>query len=428
MASAVANPPKWVTVWAGSAQGPYPIGNASAQPDLRFALPNPALGAHDQTFRLMVRPSLWDREARLRLSNCFGTRPVTFDGVFAGLQQTGSVIVPGSNRHVSFAGHQSVTILPGDSVWSDQVVLPFVHASDDPALRGRRLAISFHVVGESGPITWHAKALTTSFISNPGTGALGGVAGITEFPNTTASWFFLDAVEMNSQDATAIVAFGDSITDGTGSTINGDDRWPDVLLQRLHATGRRDIAVVNAGIGGNQVVGPACYSPQQAIPGGPSALDRLDRDVIALSGVRTVVWLEGINDLGQLGHASAAQVIAGLRQGVARLRAGLAGVRVIGATITSALDCSNDHHGDPQQDEHRRTVNTFIRTGGLFDAVADFDAATLDLATGGIYPQFVPDSTIGGPGDRLHPNRAGYQAMAVAIDLASLFPPAVGSD
>lgn len=423
MGSAVANAPKWVTVWAGSVQGPYPVGNPSAQPDLRFALPDPGQGARDQTFRLMVKPSLWDREARLRLSNCFGTQPVTFDGVFAGLQQSGSVIVPGSNRHVSFGGHPHVTIRPGDSAWSDPVALPFVHASDDPALRGRRLAVSFHVVGESGPMTWHAKALTTSYVSEPGSGAVGGAAGVTEFPSTTASWFFLDAVDMNSPDTVAIVAFGDSITDGTGTTINGDDRWPDVLLQRLHAAGGCRIAVVNAGIGGNQVVGPALYAPDQAIPGGPSALDRLDRDVIGLSGVRTVIWLEGINDLSKVGGNSAAQVIAGMRQGVARLRAGLEGVRVIGATLTSALDSSSGHHGDPAQDAQRRMVNAFIRDSGVFDAVADFDAATRDPASGGLYPQFVPDSTIGGPGDRLHPNRAGYQAMAAAIDLTSLMPP-----
>jgi lysophospholipase L1-like esterase len=410
----VAAQEKWVTAWAASVQGPYPIGNPSAQPDLRFAFPSPETGAHDQTFRLIVVPDIWGRETRLRLSNAFGTRPVTFDGVRLGLQLASAGTVAGSSRPVTFAGKPTLTIAPGESAWSEAVALPFV--TDGATLAGRRLAITFHVVGESGPITWHAKALTTSYVTAPGAGA---VAGDDEaaFPFSTASWYFLDAVDMMAPaDTQLIVAFGDSITDGTASTINGEDRWPNVLSRRLHAAGRK-VSVVNAGIGGNQVVGPAEYSPQKPFAGGPAAGARLDRDVLSLSGLAAVIWLEGINDFSKNGNAEVAAVETGMKEIVARLRARAPGVRVIGATVVSALGSSNAAHGSPEQDAKRKGLNEFIRTSGVFDGVADFDKATLDPQTGGLKAEFIPESTTGGPGDKLHPNRAGYLAIGLAIDL-----------
>jgi len=239
------------------------------------------------------------------------------------------------------------------------------------------------------------------------------------FPFSTASWYFLDAVDMMAPaDTQLIVAFGDSITDGTASTLNGEDRWPNVLSRRLHAAGRK-VSVVNAGIGGNQVVGPAEYSPQKPFAGGPSAGARLERDVLSLSGLSTVIWLEGVNDFSKNGNSSVEAVEAGMKEIVGRLRARAPGVRIIGATLTSALGSSNAAHGSPEQDEKRKALNEFIRTSGLFDGVADFDKATLDPATGGIKVEFVPESTTGGPGDKLHPNRAGYLAMGMAIDLDS---------
>jgi lysophospholipase L1-like esterase len=283
-------------------------------------------------------------------------------------------------------------------------------------LAGRRLAITFHVAGESGPMTWHAKALTTSYVSAPGAGAITS-DDEAAFPFSTASWYFLDAVDMMaSADTQLIVAFGDSITDGTASTINGEDRWPNVLSRRLHAAGRK-VSVVNAGIGGNQVVGPVEYSPQKPFAGGPAAGARLERDVLSLSGLSAVIWLEGINDFSKNGNASVEAVEAGMKEIVGRLRARTPGVRVIGATLTSALGSSNAAHGFPEQDEKRKAINEFIRTSGLFDGVADFDKATLDPQTGGLKAEFIPESTTGGPGDKLHPNRAGYLAMGMAINL-----------
>ena len=409
-AAAEAKGPQWAASWTASAHGPYPAGNASAQPELRFAFPSPATGARDQTFRLIVRPDIWGPQARLRFSNAFGTRPVTFDGVHVGVQLGSATLVPGSNHPVRFHGSASVTVPPGESVWSDAVALK-------PA-PGRKLAVSFHVAGESGPMTWHAKALTTSYLTAPGAGSKGSGEDEAAFPFTTTSWYFLDAVEMMAPAGTqVIVALGDSITDGTASTLNGDDRWPDALSRRIHAVYGDRVSVVNAGIGGNRVVGPAEYSGSS---GGPSAGQRLERDVLSLSGVTVVIWLEGINDFGTGANESVDAVTSAMKEVVRRIRARLPQARVIGATVVSALGSTNAAHGSPSEDEKRKALNDFIRSSGVFDSVADFDAATLDPQSGGLRAEFVPDSTTGGPGDKLHPNRAGYLAMAAIVNLRSL--------
>ncbi|WBV43149.1 GDSL-type esterase/lipase family protein [Pseudoroseomonas cervicalis] len=414
----------WVTAWTGSAQGPYPVGNPSAQPNQSFAFPSPAEGARDQSFRLVLRPDLWGRRARLRFSNAFGTRPLQIASVHAGLHWGGAALLPGSNRPVTFGGAASASIPPGGQLWSDAVDLPFAAEPDAALLTGRKLAVSFHVAGPSGPMTWHAKALQTSYVSPPGSGDRAAEESEAAFSYSTASWFFLDAVDMTAPAGTPVVlCFGDSITDGTASTMNGDDRWPDVLARRLHASLGNRVAVVNAGIGGNQVVGPAEYSAEKPFPGGPSALARLERDIISLSGIRTVVWLEGTNDFSRNGNASFEAVRDGMRQGVERLRAAIPGLRVVGATVTPALGSSSAAHGHAEQDEKRRQLNAFLREGGLFDAVVDFDAVTRDPATGGLKPEMVPDSTTGAAGDKLHPNRAGYLAMGFAVPPAAVLPP-----
>lgn len=412
---------KWVVSWTASVQGPYPVGNPSAQPNLDLAFPSASTGAHDQTFRLILRPDIWGRQTRLRLSNALGTRPVTFDEIFVGLQMSGAALVPGTNGPVTFGGRTTITIQPSSSAWSDPVALPFVHNSSSAELAGRKLSVSFHIVGESGPMTWHAKALTTSYLTKPRAGAKGREEGEAAFQITTTSWYFLDAIDMMAPvDTGAIVAFGDSITDGTASTLNGDDRWPDVLSRRLHAVFGERVSVVNSGIGGNQVIWPEGYSPDEPFPGGPSAVQRLDRDVLSLSGVSAVIWFEGINDFGKKGHASVDAIEAAMKEGVKRIRARIPNVRVIGATLTSALGSTNVAHGFQEQDEKRKALNKFIRTSRLFDAVADFDKATIDPQTGSMRAEFVPDTTTGGPGDKLHPNRLGYLSMGMAIDLDSL--------
>jgi lysophospholipase L1-like esterase len=415
---------KWAASWAASAHGPYPSGNASAQPALQFAIGSAESGAVDQSFRLIIKPDLWGNRARLRLSNAFGTRAVTFDDVYIGLQSSGGNLVSGTNRRATFGGKNSVTVEAGRSVYSDAVELGFVKGANDPLLDGRKLAVSFHVVGQSGPMTWHAKALTTSYLTAPRAGNHGAEETDASFPYTTTSWYFLDAFDVMAPAETAVIAcFGDSITDGTASTLNGDDRWPDVFSRRLHAAYGDKVSVVNAGIGGNQIIGPTKYSPEAPFAGGPSALERLDRDVFGLSGLSAIVWLEGINDVSK--GASAEAIIAGAREVVKRVRA-RGGIKIIGATITSSLGSATDS-GTVEADGRRKAINNFIRTGGGFDAVADFDAVTLDPQTGSLRAEFQPNSTIGGAGDKLHPNRAGYQAMGNAIDITLFAPASAGS-
>jgi lysophospholipase L1-like esterase len=405
---------KWASVWTGSIHGPYPVGNPVAQPELHGVFPGAS--ANDQTFRLILKPQVWSGKVRLRFSNVLGSRALRLDGIYAGVHASAGRLLPGTNRPVQFGGANEVTIEPGQFVWSDAVDLDYVNTAPREYVE-RKMAVSFHVIGESGAMTWHAKAVQTSYLSRPHAGSHGAEETSDAFPFTTTSWYFLDVVDaLLPSDTKVVVAFGDSITDGTNSTINGDDRWPDFLAARARASLGPNTVVINAGIGGNQVVGPVKYDKEHATGGGPSALERLDRDVLALSGVEVVVWLEGINDLGTA-NATSEAVIAGFKEGVARMHA--RGIRVTGATITSSLN-STPTHGTAEVDSRRKAVNEFIRHGGTFDAVADFDSATCDPHSGMLRADFWPSSSTGGPGDGLHPNRAGYQAMANSIDLREL--------
>jgi lysophospholipase L1-like esterase len=405
----------FVAAWTASAHGPYPVGNATAQPELKFALPSPDRGATDQSFRLIIRPDVWGPEARIRLSNAFGTKPVTFDAVTLALRSSGAELVAHTSVAVTFGGKGSVTVPPGKTATSDAAPLAWVRDPADPLLANRHLAVSIHVAGETGPVTWHAKALTTSYISPPGSGAQTQDETGLAYPFSTTSWFFLDEVEMKAPETRAVVAFGDSITDGTASTLNGDDRWPDVLSRRVHAAFGQRFSVVNEGIGGNMIIGPDDYA-EHPFAGGPAATERLERDLISLPGVSTVIWLEGINDFGNAA-AEPDKVIGGVRDAVKRLRAAIPNVKIYMATLTSSLNSTNGGYGAIGVDRKRRAFNDFIRSTDIFDGMVDFDTVTLDPKTGELRPDFQPNSTTGGPGDKLHPNRAGYAAMGSAIDL-----------
>jgi lysophospholipase L1-like esterase len=270
--------------------------------------------------------------------------------------------------------------------------------------------------------------VTVIFLAACGSGGSGSAQDSNAFVFLTVDFFSLNGTSpiaslnssLSDRGTSTVVCFGDSITDGTGSTLNGDDRWPDVFARRLHAAYGPRFTVVNAGIGGNRITSPAPYDPKTPFAGGPSALDRLERDVLSLSGVSTIIWLEGINDLSS--GTSAEAVIAGMKDGVQRIRARGA-IRVIGATITPALGAASAA-GTPDVDARRKTVNAFVRSSGIFDGVADFDAVTRDATTGGLRAEFQPNSSIGGPGDALHPNRAGYLAMGNAVDLKMVVPAA----
>ncbi|HWY60414.1 MAG TPA: GDSL-type esterase/lipase family protein [Rhizomicrobium sp.] len=436
---------RWVASWATSPAAyfvyvppvapvnppGYPAAYAPAviQPDLGFPFPEANKNqANGQTFRSIVKPDLWGNRMRFRFSNAFGTQPVTFDAVTVGLQEYSGNVVKGTLTPVMFGGKKAVTIPAGQEAWSDGTSLSWVRNADDAGVQGRNLAVSYSVAGSSGPMTYHAASNETSYITAPGSGDHTGDADVFAYKFTTTSWFFLDAVDaMAGADTVVICAFGDSITDGTHTTLNDNDRWANALSRRLHNAYGNKVSIVNEAIGGNRVVNPAVVNATS----GPAATDRLDRDVLGLSGLTHVIWLEGINDLGA-SHPTDA-VIAGYKDVVGRLHA--KGIKVYGATLTSARGMENPAAGwnpgvtsvtgdnGPMVDANRMILNNFIRTSGLFDGVEDFDAATLDTATGNMKAEYVPNSQMTQlPWDYLHPNHAGYLAMAGAVDIAPFKP------
>lgn len=406
MSTALPSGSQWVTVWAASAQGAYPVGSTIAQPDLSRALPEATQGLVNQSLRMVLKPALWSKRFRLRLSNRFGDKPLLLRGMSLGLHLGGGALVPGTRIALP-----DQTIAAGSFEWTPAIEWAALPESPQ-SLQGRSLAFSACVEGASGPITWHAKAMTTSYLSKPGDQNAAVSDSELGFPHTTTSSFFIDALDAwLSAEVCALAAFGDSLTDGTATTLNGHDRWTDVLQRELWAAGLQDVAVVNAGIGGNQVAGPAPGAG--AWRGGPAATERLERDVLDLSAVRTILWLQGINDFSDNGQAEAATVTEAMSNSIKCIRA--QGIRVLGATVPSALGSTRPGHGSERQDNRRQAFNAEVRKGALFDDFVDLDLALTDPLTGQLHAAFNGDSTVGDPGDGLHPNRAGHAAMARCI-------------
>ena len=349
-----------------------------------------------QTVRDIVHTSIGGSDVQIRLSNAFGTTPVTFGRAYVGLQDDGASIVPGSNRPVTFSGSTSVTVPAGAEVLSD----PLPGTIDAQA----DLAVSVYVDGAGGTVTGHNSAHQTSYVSSPGDHAADERAGA--YGATMTSWYWLDGVVVSAPHTTgAVVALGDSITDGTDSTANANRRWTDVLARRLlQRPAPQQTSVLNEGIAGNMITGDRK---------GVSAQARFDRDVLAQPGVRTVILLEGINDInlgGADGHGTTAEaIIAGDRQLIARAHA--AGRCIAGATLTPF---GGSERYTEAHEAVRQAVNSFIRHSGEFDAVIDFDRATRDPSDPTRYlPRYASP-------DHLHPSDAGHQAMGDAIDLSDL--------
>jgi lysophospholipase L1-like esterase len=432
-------PQHWVASWATSpaaffvyvaplpqnqalAPSPTRFTTANIQPDLAFPFPNAnTTGAHSQTIRSIVKPDLWGNTMRVRFSNVFGNQPLSLDSVTIALQEYAGNLVNGTATPVTFGGSFSVAIPAGAERWSDAVRVHWVRNADDSSVQGRNLAISYAIHGDSGHMTYHSGANTTSYITGPATGDHTFDDDGFAYEYTTSSWFFLAALDvMASPDTVVVCAFGDSITDGTHTTFNGNDRWANVLSRRLHKKYGRKISIVNEAIGGNRVINPVVANAAS----GPAAVDRLDRDVLGLSGLTHVIWLEGINDLGGL-HTTKS-IIDGYINVANRLHA--AGVKVYGATVVSALGVYGTTFptGDngPVAEAGRVILNDFIRhSGGTFDGVVEFDVATLDAATGNMKTAYLPNSQFTLlPWDYLHPNHAGYNAMGLIVDLAPFAP------
>jgi lysophospholipase L1-like esterase len=377
-----ADAPRWVGTWGASPQ--------LTTGDLFGTAP----GFSNQTIRQIVRISVGGGQFRVRLSNEYGAQAVQIGDAHIAISAGGGAIQPGTDRVLTFSGNGSFTIPPGAAVLSDPVKLPATNLAS--------LAVSLYLPQATGPATWHFDGRQTAYIvSGDATGAADVTAGATK----TFSRFFLTGVEAATfEPKSAVVTFGDSITDGTNSTIDADHRWPDFLAARFAASRNDDTGVVDEGIAGNRLLHDDI---------GPNALSRLDRDVFATPGVRFMTVLLGINDIGFGGlfpaqAVSADDIIAAHRQLIARAHA--RGIRIYGCTLTPFKGANPPYFSDAGEAK-REAVNAWIRTSGEYDAVIDFEAAVRDPANPlQILPAF--DS-----GDHLHPNDAGYQAMANAIDL-----------
>jgi lysophospholipase L1-like esterase len=356
--------------------------------------------------REIVYPHFGGTQVRIRVTNAYGSQPLTIGQAHIAVQGTGPAIVPGSDRPLTFDGHASVTIPMGAEAYSDPVALD-VHAT-------RNLAISLYLPGPTGPLTWHATARQTLYLAS-GNQASSAAGDPFEALRNVPSWYVLTGVDVPAAPGqAAVVTFGDSITDGTNSTQDANNRWPDYLARRLAGRPGNQLSVLDEGIGGNRVLSDT--------PTHVSALARINTDVLAQDGVRYVILLEGINDIGQtcLGNAAASadDIIRGYQQIITQLH--LKGIKVFAGTLTPFMgalhDTPNAGYYCANGESSRGEVNTWIRSSGEFDGVIDFDQATRDPANPLSYlPAF--DS-----GDHLHPNDAGYEAMANAIDLA-LFGP-----
>ena len=348
----------------------------------------------NQTLRQIVRTSVGGSRVRIVLSNVFGTAPVTVGAADIAPRSGEAAVVAGSAKPITFGGSPTATVLPGAVLVSDPIEMAVAPLSD--------LVVDLYLPGELGigpsPVTVHNGASQTNYLSQAGDHT--GSAEL-PMPTRTGAWFLLARVEVTAPaGAAAVVAFGDSITDGARSTVDTNNRWPDHLARRLAAAGR-PVAVLNAGISGNRVLSDGA---------GVSALARFDKDVLMQTGVTHVVVMEGINDIGLARDnpsPSAADIIAGHKQLIERARA--RGLKVYGATLTPFEGAP---YYTPEGEAKRRAVNDWIRTSKAYDAVIDFDAVTRDPSAPG---RFLPayDS-----GDHLHPGDAGYKAMGDAVDLA----------
>jgi lysophospholipase L1-like esterase len=349
----------------------------------------------DMTVRNILRTSIGGSNLRIRISNANGDQPLVTDSVYVGRQDSGASVVPGSSRRLTFGGSTTVTIPPGAMAISD----PLPGAV--PAVTS--LTVSLHVVGSTGVITAHNRAMQHSYKSTSGDHAADESAAA--YQTESSAWYFLNAAIVDAPHPVETVAtLGDSITSSVGTTIDTNRRWPDVLADRYAGLPEpRRLGISNEGISGNRVLGGVA----KAGSAGASALARLDKDVLTKPGVRTVLLLEGINDI--YAGATTDELIAGYRQLIARVHA--SGRCIVGGTLTPM---GSSFVYTPEKEAIRQAVNTFIRTSGEFDAVADFDAATRDPAD----PSRLAPAYDGGDG--LHPNDAGNAAMGNAPDLDSL--------
>jgi lysophospholipase L1-like esterase len=385
LAAVAQSPAHWVGTWAASPLS-QPVNSGQPAPG-------------NATYRNIVHISMGGSSLRVQLTNEFGTAPLTVGAAHIAGSAGGGAIQSGSDHALTFNGETTVTIPAGAFVVSDPVSMQAAPLSD--------LAVSVYLPEQHiNTMTCHSLGSSTNYILRGDAAA----APTAENASPITSWCFVKGIDagVTSEKAAAIVTYGDSITDGARSTPDANHRWPDMLAARLQADKKTaDLSVLNEGISGNRVLHDGA---------GPSALARFDRDVIAQSGVRYLIILEGINDIGRVAQPrdpgddiTAQDLIFGLSQLVTR--AHQHGIKVFGATLTPYVGAG---YASEKGEQIRQAYNQWIRTSGVFDGVIDFDKTTQDPAKPSI---FLPDYD---SGDHLHPKDAGYKAMGESINL-SLF-------
>jgi len=393
---ASANAEDWIGTWTASAQPawssdfPVPIGMPS--------------NLYQKTIRQVARVSIGGSKVRVVLSNEYGKVPLKVGSAHIGLTSDGPNIKAGSDHALTFAGKGSVTIPPGAPVMSDPIDIAIAPLS--------QVSVSLYFAESAPTDTMHWDGHQTAFVA---AGDKTGDAEITPDTKQTQRAFLSEIFVDAPAGARAVVLFGDSITDGDGSTVDGNDRWPDHLAERFAAGGGAPVAVLNQGISGAKVLSDRM---------GVNALARFERDVLGQPHADTAVLMMGINDVGWPGcglaphdaEPTADDIIAGYRQLIARAHAD--GMRIVGATLTPFGDAFKgspfDGYYSDDKEKIRVALNDFIRSSGEFDGVIDFDKVVVDPAKPGhIKAEF-------DKGDHLHPNPAGYAAMAAAIDLTLL--------
>ena len=386
IASPAARADGWIGSWGAS--DVFPVGS-----DVNY-----------QTLRQFVRLSAGGKRVRVRFSNATGQYQLVIGAAHVAKPAADGApgaIDPATDHPLTFGGAGAVTVAPGAEVVSDPVDM------DLPPLS--TLAISMFVRRWTGPAVIHLDGVATTYLSNDADST---AAAALPSPHTSTSRFFIDEVDVEAAGRPgAVVTLGDSITDGYRSQVDANHRWPDRLAERLAARpGAAPVGVVNAGVGGNRILHD---HPEDLF--GPSALARLDRDVLSTPGLRWVVLMEGINDIGHSTagelpeqDVTAEQIIGGMKQIVARVHAH--GAKIYGATLTPYEGTAFHGYYQPEGEAKREAVNAWIRHGD-FDAVIDFDAAVRDPD----HPTRIrADYDVG---DHLHPNDAGYRAMGDAVDL-----------
>jgi lysophospholipase L1-like esterase len=371
---------RWVGTWASA---PQLAGQAEQ-------LSAPALVG--STLRQIVHVSIGGTKIRVRFSNTFGNTALVISSAHVAKAAGGSAIQAGTDKPLTFDERPSVAIPPGALMYSDTVDFDLSPLSD--------LAVTIFLKDAPDGLTVHSGSRATSYFTS------GEALSPTAWTLAQAvdHWYFLNGVDVATRDSSAaVVVLGDSITDGRNSTTNGNRRWPDELARRLQANEHTaSVGVLNEGIGGNRLLRDGL---------GPNTLARLDRDVLAQAGVRWLIVLEGVNDIGtcqnpcDLGSV-ANDIISAYQQII--LQAHSKNIRVYGATITPF---GGSPYANLQTEQARQTVNHWIRTSGRFDAVIDFDAALKDSNN--------PSNLSSGSdsGDHLHPGDAGYKVMADSINL-----------